>query len=357
MIDEHDISLLHQATRLAVRGHGAVEPNPLVGCVITSKEGTLIGEGFHEKFGEAHAEINALAEAGEGARNGTAYITLEPCNHQGKTPPCSQALIQAGIARVVIGTKDPHDTASGGADFLRREGVDVDIINDELCLELIRPFTHRIKTGLPWVTCKWAQTIDGCIETPENVSQWISCKESLQLVHEERGCVDAIMVGIGTVVHDNPSLTVRNTPKHRTPLRVVIDPNLRTPSTSKILNNEAPTLLVHAEGVDTSSFKHCQLFALPWREGALDFIPLLRLLVNEYDATNVIAEGGATLFQHIFNQNLANELWIFVSPQKSKITPAINMNTLVDSLTTSVLDEQPSGTDTVRRLAVHAHQI
>jgi len=356
MIDEHDISLLQQAARLAVRGHGTAEPNPMVGCVITDKKGNLIGEGFHENFGEEHAEINALAMAGKNAHGGTAYVTLEPCHHQGKTPPCSRALLEAGIARVVIGTKDPHDTASGGAEFLRQNGIVVDSIDDDLCRKLIEPFAHRFETGLPWVTCKWAQTVDGCIETPENDSKWISCKESQQLVHEERGCVDAIVVGVGTVLHDNPSLTVRNATKHRTPLRVVIDPNLRTPSSAKILDNEAPTLLVHAEGVDTSSFEHCQLLPLPRTDGVLNLIPLLKLLVNDFDATHVIVEGGATLFQHIFNQNLVNELWIFVSEQKSKIPSAINMNMLVNSLSTTLLDEQPSGTDTVYRFSVHRQE-
>jgi diaminohydroxyphosphoribosylaminopyrimidine deaminase/5-amino-6-(5-phosphoribosylamino)uracil reductase len=136
----------------------------------------------------------------------------------------------------------------------------------------------------------------------------------------------------------------------------VIDPNLRTPSSAKILNDEAPTLLAHAEGVNTSSFEHCQLLALPRKDGVLDLAPLLKMLVTRYDATNVIVEGGATLFQHLFDQNLANELWIFVSPEKAKITHSVNMNTLVNSLSTSLLDEQPSGKDTVRRLAVHSLQ-
>ena len=131
MATELDISMLHQAARLAVMGHGAAEPNPMVGCIIANREGNIVGEGFHEKCGEEHAEINALTMASDGARGGTAYVTLEPCNHHGKTPPCSNALLDAGLKRVVIGALDPHKEASGGATFLRDHGIEVEIINDE----------------------------------------------------------------------------------------------------------------------------------------------------------------------------------------------------------------------------------
>ncbi len=201
------MSLPHQAARLALMGHGRVEPNPMVGCIITTSDGKVVGDGFHEKCGESHAEIHALAMAGKSAIGGTAYVTLEPCNHQGKTPPCSQALLESGIKRVVIGVRDPNEEASGGADFLDEHGIEVEIVDDALCKEIIAPFAHRIKTGLPWITCKWAQSIDGCIETPDSDSPWISCEESQKLVHEERGRVDAIVVGVGTVVADNPTLT------------------------------------------------------------------------------------------------------------------------------------------------------
>ena len=249
MVREHDHSILHQAARLAVMGHGTAEPNPMVGCIITNCEGTIVGEGFHKIYGEAHAEVNALAMAGNAAKGGTVYVTLEPCNHQGKTPPCSKALLDAGIQRVVIGVSDPHEDASGGAGFLREQGIKVDILHDAVCKELVAPFVHRIKTGLPWVTCKWAQTIDGNLETPQSDSNWISCKESQRLVHEERGCVDAIVVGVGTVAADNPTLTVRGAAICRTPLRVIVDPTLRTPLDSNVLNEDAPTLLAHAKFV------------------------------------------------------------------------------------------------------------
>ncbi len=353
MSSEFDLSILHQAARLAVMGHGTAEPNPMVGCIITNSDGDIVGEGFHEKYGEAHAEINALAMAGDDAQGSTAYITLEPCNHQGKTPPCSEALLKAGVARVVIGVRDPHEDASGGIDFLRRNSIEVEIAHDEICDELIAPFAYKIKTGLPWVTCKWAQTKDGCIETPRNESNWISCEESQQLVHEERGCVDAIVVGVGTVVADNPTLTVRGAIKHRTPIRVVIDPTLRTPLESNILNEDAPTLLVHAEGAETSAFSDYELLSLPRTNGVLDLALLFRHLVTKYDATNIMVEGGTTLFQHIFNQNLANELWVFTAQHRSNMTPKINMNSLLTTLSTTRIEEEPSGVDTVERYLVN----
>ena len=345
--------MLHQAAQLAVKGHGGAEPNPMVGCIITSSENEIVGEGFHEKYGEAHAEVNALAMAGNAARDGTAYVTLEPCNHHGKTPPCTQALLEAGIKQVVIGARDPHTEARGGADFLREHGIEVVIVNHETCNEIIAPFVHRIQTGLPWITCKWAQTRDGCIETTQSESPWISCKESQQLVHEERGCVDAIVVGVSTVITDNPSLTVRGVTKHRIPLRVLIDPTLRTPIASNILNDDAPTLIAHKQGADTSAFSSQNLLTLPSEDGVLHLAPLFRHLVTEYDATNIIVEGGAILFKHVFEQNLANELWVFTSPQESGMAPKINMNSLLKTLSTTLIDEEPCGVDIIQRFIVN----
>ena len=352
MAMKHDTELIRKAIVLAKKGHGGAEPNPLVGCVITNRDGKIVGEGFHKQFGEAHAEIHALTIAGDAATGGTAFVTLEPCNHTGKTPPCSQVLIDAGIRRVVIGAKDPHSEASGGVAFLRNAGVEVDVIDDDCCKKLIAPFSHRIHTGLPWVICKWAQTIDGYIETSVGESPWISSQESQQCVHQERGCVDAIVVGVGTVVADNPTLTVRNATKHRTPLRVVIDPTLRTPESANILNDDAPTLIAHAEHADTSRLHSCETLALPSENGVLDLAPLFKQLVSKYNATNVIVEGGTTLFQHIINQKLANELWVFTSPHKSKSQQFTSMNNLVQHLNTQLVSEESCGVDTAYRYTV-----
>jgi len=351
MHGEKDLNILHQAVPLAVQGHGTAEPNPLVGCIITDKHNVIVGQGFHEQFGENHAEINALTMAGDAARGGTAYVTLEPCNHHGKTPPCTRALIDAGIRRVVIGCSDPNEQASGGVHALEEAGLDIEIIQDELCAEILAPFTHRCKTGLPWVTCKWAQTIDGCIETPVDSSNWISSKESQQLVHKERGCVDAIIVGVGTILADNPSLTVRHDLHFRTPVRVIIDPMLRTPVDAHIFDDRAPTLIAHCEEIDNSHIP-CKTIALPTIGNSLDLEPLLKHLVTNYDATNVLVEGGATTFQHFFQQSHVNELWVFIAPTKSTMTPHINMNSLRDSLQITLIEENHCGIDTVQRYTV-----
>lgn len=335
-----------QAIDLARQGHGAVEPNPMVGCVIVDELQNIVGVGFHEKFGEAHAEVNALTIAREKAVGATAYVTLEPCNHLGKTPPCAKALIQAGISKVVIGAIDPHQSSTGGAQSLRDAGIEVQILEDATCKQLIAPFAHRIETGLPWVTCKWAQTIDGCIETPEGESNWISSPESGVLVHEERGCIDAIIIGVGTVVSDNPTLTARCDSPNRVPVRVVIDPSLRLPLDAAILNDEAPTIVAHEKGVDASTIP-CETIALERKGDALDLATLLKHLANHRDATNVTVEGGAKTFQHFLNQGLVNALWVFTSPNKSTMTPKINLNTLTSELQTTRIESKEVGVDTV----------
>lgn len=353
MISKHDLSLLHSAVRMAIRGHGSAEPNPLVGCIITGSTGTIVGSGYHRHFGKAHAEVNALNQAGVHANGGTAYITLEPCNHHGQTPPCSQALLAAGINRVVIGVQDQHPTAGGGGAFLSESGIKVDVANDSACQDLIAPFAHRVQTGLPWIICKWAQTPEGCIETPTGDSPWISSMRSQSLVHRERGRVDAIVVGVGTVVADNPRLTVRGARKRRTPLRVVIDPTLRTPPNANILDNDAPTLVAHARDADQSRLSSCLKLTLPTQGDALDLAPLFRHLVTEFNATNVIVEGGATLFQHIFDQQLANELWIFTSPnRRDGLDTKYNINDLIKPLTLQCMDSRYRNGDHVTRFRV-----
>ena len=348
MTSPNDLELLLGAARLAIRGHGGAEPNPMVGCVITNDDGVVVGSGYHHKCGEGHAEVNAIASAGDMTNGGTAYITLEPCNHRGRTLPCTQAILNAGIKRVVIGVKDPHTEAGGGAEFLKQAGLDVTIVNDETCRNLVAPFAYRLQTGLPWVICKWAQTVDGCIEPPKDGSPWISSPSSLRMVHRERGRVDAIIVGAGTVVSDNPLLTVRDATKRRTPIRVVIDPTIRTSPDSNIFNDDAPSLIAHGEGGDAFLYSSCKL-ELPSKGDALDLAPLLRHLVNEFDATNVIVEGGATTFKHFFNQRLANELWIFTAPHEATHTPKFNMNDVVTDLTLHTTDTRTRDGDTVSR--------
>ena len=355
MSETRNQMLLHRAVELAGRGHGCVEPNPMVGCIVLSKDGEIAGEGFHEQCGDSHAEINALNQAGARARGGTAYVTLEPCNHDGRTGPCTQALLEAGIEKVVIGCRDPHPDAAGGATFLSQNGVDVVIEENVVCKDLIAPFVHRLRHGIPWVTCKWAQTSDGYIETPTGEPPWISCDESLQLVHQKRGCIDAIIVGVGTVVADNPSLTVRDAVAHRTPLRIVVDPTLRTPLKAQVLDGAVPTLIAYGKNANPIRLARTRvaLLELPWLDGSLDLRPLFTHLVQEYNATNVIVEGGKTLFGHIFDQNLANELWVFTSPRALGEVPLQNMDALFDALPCHRVDQYTCGDDSVCRYRVN----
>jgi diaminohydroxyphosphoribosylaminopyrimidine deaminase/5-amino-6-(5-phosphoribosylamino)uracil reductase len=210
---------------------------------------------------------------------------------------------------------------------------------------------HRLQTGLPWVICKWAQTSDGYIETLGIESPWISCKASRQLVHEERGRVDAIIVGVGTVVADNPSLTVRNTAARRTPLRVVVDPTLRIPRDSTVLDGEVSTLIAHGKNVDKTGLlnRPVSFLELPEIGASLDLRPLLEHLVSRYEVTNVIAEGGKTLFEHIFNQQLANELWVFTSQRIIGEANLKNMTQLFNELHCTLENKQSCGDDLVCR--------
>jgi diaminohydroxyphosphoribosylaminopyrimidine deaminase/5-amino-6-(5-phosphoribosylamino)uracil reductase len=202
-------TLLGRAVRLAARGHGGAEPNPMVGCVIVDARGEVISEGFHRRCGGPHAEVDALAAAGERARGATAIVTLEPCAHRGRTGPCTDALRAAGIARVLYAVADPNPLAAGGGAQLSAAGIQAELFPHDGARELVLPFVKRVQTGLPWISAKWAQSIDGAIALANGDSKWLSCARSRRMVHRERGRVDAILTGIGTVIADDPQLTAR----------------------------------------------------------------------------------------------------------------------------------------------------
>src|SRR5688500_6693810 len=202
---------MRQALALATRGRGAVEPNPMVGAVVLSADGRLVGEGYHERFGGPHAEVIALATAGEGSRGGTLYVTLEPCCHHGKTPPCTDAVLRSGVRRVVAAMADPFPkVAGGGLRVLRDAGLEVHVgpCGAEAG-RLNAPYLKLVRTGRPWVHLKWAMTLDGRIATRTGDSKWISSEASRAKVHDLRGRVDAVVVGRGTVIADDPLLTAR----------------------------------------------------------------------------------------------------------------------------------------------------
>lgn len=314
---QRDLAMLARAARLALRGHGGAEPNPLVGCVITRGD-RIVAEGMHRICGEAHAEAMALARAGIEARGATVYITLEPCNHHGRTPPCSHALVAAGVARVVYAQPDPNPIAVGGAETLRQAGIRVDLVASPACDDLNAPFLYRLATQLPWVTAKWAQTIDGNIATRTGDSKWISCERSRRMVHRERGRVDVIMTGLGTATADDPALTARSGTARRTALRVLIDPQLAAPTTLRLLDiATAPTLvaclphLVHGGPANGLRERGVDVAALGPRG---QIRPLLEALVRERAISNVLVEAGGGLTGDLLREGLVNEAWVFVAP-------------------------------------------
>ncbi len=245
-----DVAFMKKAVNLARKGLGRTSPNPMVGAVVVRK-GIVVGQGFHQKAGGPHAERIALAQAGGKARGATLYVNLEPCNHFGRTPPCTQAILESGIKKVVFGMTDPNPTVKGGgAAWLRSQGIDlVQGVLEEECRRLNEVYVKWITTGLPFVILKAAVSLDGRIATRTGDSKWISNEHSRLLVHRIRNQVDGVLVGIGTVVKDDPLLTVRlSRGKIRDPLRIVIDPRLRISKKARILSSAGKTLIISGAG-------------------------------------------------------------------------------------------------------------
>lgn len=318
MTDARVKTLLDRAVRIAVRGHGGAEPNPMVGCVIVDAEGRVAGEGFHRRCGGAHAEVEALTAAGARARGATAIVTLEPCAHRGRTGPCTEALIAAGIARVLYAVPDPNPVAGGGAQRLRDAGVAAEHVSHDGSYELALPFVKRITTGMPWVSAKWAQSIDGAIALANGDSKWLSCARSRHMVHRERARVDAILTGIGTVLADDPQLTARNVRVQRSAMRIVFDPAARTPPSAKICSGEARTVFLVSRSLDASgSDRVAQLAARGARIERLGIDDTLadplRALARDGVST-VLVEAGGGVVGRLLREQLLDEAWVFLAP-------------------------------------------
>lgn len=327
---EHDRLCMARALQLAAQGEGRVEPNPMVGCVITDGQ-RIVAEGWHQRFGEPHAEVNALRacrDAGVDPAGLTLIVTLEPCSHHGKTPPCADAILAAKIGRVVTAMVDPYEAVAGrGVAKLREAGVRVDVgLMQQQAQRLNAPWLKRIRTGLPYVTLKWAQTLDGRIATRIGHSQWISGPAARQRVHELRGRVDAILVGVGTVTADDPQLTARDVEVRRVARRVVVDPTLRLPIEAKLLNDAGPQVTIATKFEPPSDARCAKELALSERgvevvelpanaDGSLQLRPLLRHLSEHHQATNVLVEGGGVLHGHLLRQGLADRLMTFIAPK------------------------------------------
>ncbi|MFJ3924449.1 bifunctional diaminohydroxyphosphoribosylaminopyrimidine deaminase/5-amino-6-(5-phosphoribosylamino)uracil reductase RibD [Streptomyces sp. NPDC090022] len=286
---------MRRAVALAARGLGSTSPNPVVGCVITDAAGTVVGEGWHERAGGPHAEVNALRAAGDAARGGTAYVTLEPCNHTGRTGPCAQALLQAGVARVVYAAADPNPQASGGAATLRAAGVAAEggLLQAEAEAGNTAWLTS-VRLGRPHVTWKYAATLDGRSAAADGSSRWITGPDSRADVHRLRAEADAVLVGAGTLRADDPHLAVRGIDGATQPLRIALDTRAGILPTARILDGAAPTLLVVGEDADTRHLPGADVLRLPLRDGRIGVHDLLDRL-HARGVRSLLLEGGPTL--------------------------------------------------------------
>jgi diaminohydroxyphosphoribosylaminopyrimidine deaminase/5-amino-6-(5-phosphoribosylamino)uracil reductase len=286
--------------------------------VIATAGGAVIAEGFHRRCGGPHAEIEALRAAGERARGAVALVTLEPCAHRGRTGPCADALIDAGVSQVLYAVPDPNPLARGGAARLREAGVAADHVPHAGALELARPFLKRVTTGLPWVTAKWAQSVDGAIALANGDSKWLSCGRSRRMVHRERGRVDAILTGIGTVIEDDPQLTPRGVRVQRMPRRVVFDPGVEIPIESRLCDGTARTTLLVGATLDRAAEGRLAMLRARGVDavalGADDRIePALRTLAGQGVST-VLVEAGGGVVGRLVAEGLLDEAWVFVAP-------------------------------------------
>ncbi len=318
---EQDRRHMGRAMELARRGEGYVEPNPMVGCVLVHN-GEVVGEGWHQKFGGPHAEVEAITAAGPAARGATAYVTLEPCSHTGKTPPCTEALIRAGIERVVAACRDPNRYVSGeGLAQLEAAGVKChhSVLADEAA-DLIAPFTKLVTTGCPWVIAKWAMTLDGKFATHTGMSRWISGEASRAKVHQLRGRVDAIVVGAGTVRQDDPLLTARP-PGPRTLTRIILDSHAALPLTSQLVATarKTPVLLATSSAAAPERLKALKDNGVEiWQSSEPDLARRWFDLLDELgrrQMTNVLVEGGANVFGVLFDAGAIDEIHAFIAPK------------------------------------------
>lgn len=316
-----DEQLLRKVLKLAKKGSGNVSPNPMVGSIIV-KNGEIVGQGYHKCFGKDHAEVVALKDAGENAKDATLYVNLEPCCHHGKTPPCTDAIIRAGIKKVVVGMVDPNPLVNeGGIDVLRKHGIEVVTgVEEKACLKLNRAFVKYIQKGLPFVTLKIAQTIDGRIATKTGHSQWISSYKSRVEAHRIRRDNDAVIVGLETVNADDPQLTVRFV-RGVNPFRIVLDSHLNIPLHSKLLTDEfvSKTIIATVETDSPAAEKIKQAGAHVWtiEKNAEGRISLLHLLEKMGHArmSSVMVEGGAKVVTSFLKEKLADHIVLAIAPK------------------------------------------
>ncbi|PZR00885.1 MAG: bifunctional diaminohydroxyphosphoribosylaminopyrimidine deaminase/5-amino-6-(5-phosphoribosylamino)uracil reductase RibD [Cereibacter sphaeroides] len=352
---------MRHAFGLGARGLGRTWPNPAVGCVIV-KDGRVVGRGWTQPCGRPHAEVRALAQTGEAARGATAYVTLEPCAHHGHTPPCAEALIAAGITRVVTALHDPDPRVAGrGHAMLRAAGIDVaEGVGATAARIAHEGFLRRVTLGLPAVTLKLATTLDGRIATASGESRWITGSEARRQVHALRLCHDAVLVGAGTALADDPDLTVRDMGTSHQPIRVVFDTSLRLPVDSRLgkTAGEVPVWLCHGPDAPATARQAweragAKLIECPTRADTLDANAALRKLA-EAGLTRVFCEGGGQLAVALLRDDLVTELVAFTAGKVigAEGRPAIgdmNLTSLAQAKGFSLIDVAPVGGDVISR--------
>ncbi|MFQ3610545.1 MAG: bifunctional diaminohydroxyphosphoribosylaminopyrimidine deaminase/5-amino-6-(5-phosphoribosylamino)uracil reductase RibD [Fimbriimonadales bacterium] len=321
MLTERDVAWMTRAVRLARRGFPA--PNPHVGAVLVQEE-TLVGEGYHPFAGAPHAEIFAIQQAGARAHSATLYVTLEPCCHYGRTPPCTNAVIDAGIRRVVVGMQDPNPKVAGkGLQQLREAGIQVDLLPSEHPLvreleQLNRAFLHRHRTGRPLITLKAALSMDGKIACHTGDSKWITGERARRYAHRLRAEHGAVLVGVGTVLKDDPQLTARLSGVRNQPLRVVLDTHLRTPSRAQVLNTQhAPTVIFCGAPAPSHADTYCErgveVVAVPTKGGRVDLTAVIDHLIQR-KVIGVLVEGGSRVHTALLEARLADRIAFFYAP-------------------------------------------
>ncbi|MFI9204328.1 bifunctional diaminohydroxyphosphoribosylaminopyrimidine deaminase/5-amino-6-(5-phosphoribosylamino)uracil reductase RibD [Streptomyces sp. NPDC053048] len=345
---------MRRAIALAARALGSTSPNPVVGCVLLDERGRTIGEGLHRRAGAPHAEIDALraaTEAGHDVRGATAVVTLEPCDHTGRTGPCSQALVDAGIARVVYAVADPNPDASGGAATLAAAGVDVEggLLADPAAAGNAAWLTSVLHRR-PFVVWKYAATLDGRSAAADGTSRWISSPESRADVHRLRAEADAVVVGSGTLRADDPHLAVRGRDGVTQPLRVVVDTHATVKPGARILDDAAPTLVAVAEDADTAHLAGVETVRLPRARGGtgLDVTALLAAL-RERDVCSVLLEGGSTLAGAFLAANAVDRVVGYLAPALLGAGPAVlghaGIGTIAQALRLDITDVARLGPD------------
>ncbi|WP_431787832.1 bifunctional diaminohydroxyphosphoribosylaminopyrimidine deaminase/5-amino-6-(5-phosphoribosylamino)uracil reductase RibD [Streptomyces sp. G9] len=345
-----DITAMRRAIALAARGLGSTSPNPVVGCVITDAAGAVAGEGFHQRAGGPHAEVHALRAAGGRAHGGTAYVTLEPCNHTGRTGPCAQALLDAGISRVVYAVGDPNPQATGGADTLRAAGVQVEqgLLADEAEAGNAAWLTS-VRLGRPYVLWKYAATLDGRIAAADATSRWITSPEARADVHRLRAEADAVLVGSGTARTDDPQLGVRGLDGATQPLRVVVDTNATAVKPgARVLDATATTLIAVAEDARAGHLPEAAVLRLPRAATGLDLDALLEAL-HTRGVRSVLLEGGPTLAGAFVAAGKVDKVVGYLAPVLLGAGPAAladaGISTISQALRLDVTETVPIGPD------------